>query len=372
MGNKNTSLQFPNSKFASIQVGREFNMKAFHSEMQALRQKGTDITLKGYLEGVYGSDMSPETFYQTIGVDLKSMTVEKLLNTGDLTRWLFPEIFRDAIRLGLVYAPFYSRLITSDERIESTGITMPNIQFPGDEAVQLRVTGEGATITEGELLWGEKQVTIKKKARGLKQSYESIMFTPINLATIYFEDVGTRLGADLDKELVDIAINGDQADGSAAAPVIGAAVSGTLAYSDIARAWVRFKRINRNSVAMLASEADSITILNMTQFQRTVFPGATPSSGVNLNVNTPLPTDQDVYVHSSVPTGTIVFIDTARAFVQLTAMPLLVESERLVQRQVQGQYASIITGFANIFKDGRLVLNYNTTLAANPGPVAYT
>lgn len=365
-------LAFPNSKFKSVGVNRDFGMKGFHFEMQQLRQKGHDVTLKEYLGGVYGEDMTPERFYSDVGVDLKSMTVEKLINTGELTRWLFPEIFRDAIRLGLVYTPFHSKLVTSDERIDSTGVTMPNIQFPGDRATELRITGEAATITEGEVLWGEKQVTIKKKARGLKQSYESIMFTPINLATIYFEDVGTRMGADLDKELIDVAINGEQGDGSAAAPVIGAAVANTLAYTDIARAWVRMKRINRSSTAMLASEADAITILNMTQFQKTVFPGATPSSGVTLNVNTPLPTDQDIYVHSSVPTGKIIFVDTARAFVQLTAMPLLVESERLVSRQVQGQYASIITGFAVIFKDARLVLDYTTNLSTNPGPTAYS
>lgn len=372
MGNVATGVRFPQSKFAGVKVGAEFGMKAFHFEMQALRQKGNDVTLKNYLEGVYGPDMTPEQFYYAIGVDLKSMTVEKLLNTGDLTRWLFPEIFRDAIRLGLVYAPFYSRLVTSDERIDSTGVTMPNIQYPGDAAVQLRITGEGATITEGEVAWGEKQVTIKKKARGLKQTYESIMFTPINLATIYFEDVGTRMGGDLDKELVDVAINGEQADASASAPVIGAAVANTLAYTDISRAWVRFLRINRRSKAMLTSEADAITILNMVQFQRTVFPGATAPSGVSLTVNTPLPTDQDIYVHSAVPTGKIVFIDTTRAFIQLTAMPLLVESEKLVSRQVQGQYASIITGFAVIFKDGRLVLDYTTNLSTNPGPTPYS
>lgn len=369
--------KYPNSKLAQVKVGQEFSMKAFHHEMQSLRQSGDDVSLKQYLAGVYDEDMSPEAFYAACGIDLKGMTVEKLINTSDLTRWLFPEIFRDAIRLGLVYSPFYSKLITSEERIESTGVTMPHVVYPGDDPVTMRVTGEGATITEGELEWGEKQVTIKKRARGLKQTYESIMFTPINLATVYFEDLGIRLGADLDADLIDVAFNGDQSDGSAASAVIGSAVADTLAYTDIARAWVRFKRINRVSSAMLTNEADAITILNMTQFLRNQFPGATPQgsgfapSGTTLNVNTPLPSDQDVYVHSSVPSKKICFIDTGRAFVQLTAMPLLIESDKLVNRQIQGQYASIITGFANIFDDARLVLDYHTNLSTNPGPVAY-
>jgi len=370
--------RYPKSKFPNVTVTNEFGMKAFHHEMQSLRQKGEDVTLKGYLEGVYGVEMTPEAFYQGIGVDLMAMTVEKLLNTSDLTRWLFPEIFRDAIRTGLTYTPFYSKLVTSEERIESTGVTMPHIVYPGDDPLTMRVTGEGATITEGELEWGEKQATIRKRARGLVQTYESIMFTPINLATIYFEDVGTRLGADLDRDFVDVVFNGDQGDGSGAAAVIGAAVANTLAYTDIARAWVRFKRINRSSSAMLTDEADAISILNMTQFLRNQFPGATPQgsgfapSGTTLNVNTPLPSDQDVYVHSSVPAKQIAFIDTSRAVVQLTAMPLLIESERLVARQVQGQYASIITGFATIFDDARLVLDYSTNLSTNPGPTAYS
>lgn len=372
-----TATKYPNSKFKTVQVGQEFGMKAFHHEMQNLRQKGADVSFKQYLEGVYGEDMTPESFYAMAGIDLKGMTVEKLINTSDLTRWLFPEIFRDAIRLGLVYSPFHSRLVTSEERIDGTGVTMPHILYPGDADVQLRITGEGATITEGDIEWGEKQVTIRKKARGLRQTYESIMFTPINLATVFFEDLGIRLGADLDAELIDIAFNGDQSDGSSAAPVIGAAVADTLAYTDIARAWVRFKRINRSSSAMLMNEADAITVLNMTQFLRNQFPGATPQgsgfapSGTTLNVNTPLPSDQDVYVHSSVPSKKICLIDTARAFVQLTAMPLLIESDKLVARQTQGQYASIITGFANIFDDARLVLDYHTNLSTNPGPVAY-
>lgn len=372
-----TAVKYPKSNFVDVKVGRTFGMEGFHKEMQALRQKGEDITLKQYLQGVYGDNMSPEQFYQDIGVDLKSMTVEKLLSSNDLTRWLFPEIFRDAIRLGLTYTPFYSRLVTSEERIDSTGVTMPTIIYPGDDPLTMRITGEGATITEGELQWGEKQVSIKKRARGLRQTYESVMFTPINLASIYFENVGTRLGGDLDKDLVNVAISGDQSDGSQAAPVIGAATAATLLYTDIARAWVRFKRINRSSAAMLMNEADAITVLNMTQFQRNTFPGATPlgtgfaPSGTTLNVNTPLPSEQDVYVHSSVPASKIVLVDTSRAFVQLTAMPLLVESDRLVQRQITGQYASIITGFANIFKDARLVLDYSTNLGTNPGPTAY-
>lgn len=363
------------TKFSGVGIEsfrEDGTMEAFHKEMQRLRKQRKDVTLKSYLEETYDSDMTPERFYRDLGIDLKDLTVEKMLNTSDLNRWLFPEIFRDAIRRGLEYTPFYSGLIAAEETISGTGLTMPFMDFSDidRDEVRLRDTHEGATITEGEIVaWAEKQVTIKKKARGLKQTYESIMFTPIDLAAIYFEELGTTLGADLDRDLVDIALNGDQADGSESAPVIGATTANILTFSDLVRAWIRFKRIGRNSSVMLASEADAITILNMEEFQRTLPANGVSPSGISLNVSTPLPTSQDIFVHDAIPAGKIVLVDRARAFIQLTAMPLLIESEQIVSRQLKGEYVSIITGFANIFRDGRMVLDYTTTVGANPGPV---
>lgn len=355
-------------------------MKAMHMDMQNLRNNRKDVSLKSYLEATFGPDMTPDRFYRELDISMEGMTVEKMLNTSELNKWLFPEIVRDAIRRGLEYTPFFKALIASEETVNGTGITMPYMDYTtvSRDEFKLRVTNEGATITEGDVIvWSQKQVTIKKKARGLKQTYESIMFTPIDLAAIFFEELGTQLGADLDRDLIDIAINGDQADLSEAAPVMGAAVANTLTYADLTRVWIRMKRLNRDSGALLVNETDAITILSMPEFQHTVFPGAghPTSQAVNvptLNIVTPLPSSQDIYVHDAVPAKKIIFIDAARAFIQLTAMPLLIESERIVSRQLEGEYISIITGFANIFKDGRIVLDFSTTIGANPGPTPAT
>lgn len=357
--------------------GSGFSMERLHKDLQHLRENRRDVTLKGFLQEAWGEEMTPERFYRELNIDMTTMTVAKMLNTSDLNRWLFPEIFRDAIRRGLEYTPFFGELVAAEETIDSTGLTMPFFDLT-DESIdqtifELRDVNEGATIPEGEIVtWSEKQVTIKKKARGLKQTYESIMFTPIDLAAVYFEELGTKLGADLDRDLLDVAENGDQADGSEAAPVIGAETADTLVYTDLVRAWIRFRRLGRNSSVMLTNEDDAITILDMDEFNLTITLPATQESPVNLNVRTPLPTSQDVFVHDSVTEKTIIFVDVARAFIQLTAMPLLIESERIVSRQLEGEYVSIITGFANIFTDGRLVLDYSTNLSTNPGPTPPT
>jgi len=363
------------TRFSTVALEKGLDLEHFHKEIQRVRQTTReDVTLKQYLDDTWPGT-TPEAFYQTLGIDLRNLTVDKILNTGELSRWMFPEIIRDAIRRGLEYTPFFSKLITGEETINGTGVTMPMMDYRlvDPNVFRLRDVQEAGTIPESEaIIWAEKQVSIHKKARGLKQSYESIQFTPINLAAIYFEELGARLGADLDRDLINIAINGDQGDGSQSAYVMGSTTGTSLQYIDVARLWTRMKRMFRNSTVMLCSEADALTLLNTSQFQRTIFPGAVPLSGVTLNVSTPLPSYQDVYIHDAVPDGTIVFVDVARSFIQLTAQPLLTESDRIISRQLNETFVSMMTGFANIFRDGRLVLSYLTTLGTNPGPTIYS
>ena len=342
---------------------KEFSPKALHFQMQAMRSNGQDMTLREYLPKVFEEEITPEVYYAKLGVNLGEMTVEKLLSTDNDTKWLFPEIFRDAIRKGLQYAPFFSKLTTGEETIANTGLTMP--YFNVSEAA-LKEVSEGGDITTGTMTWSSKQVTIKKRARGLMQTYESIMFTPIKLASIYFEDLGIQLGAQMDADLVEIAINGDQADGSEAAVVMGVATADTLLYSDIVRAWVRQNRMNRPSVAMLTNEATAVEILNMSAFQTPIRGMGAPL--VTINLQNALPADQDLFIHSDVPDDQIILIDISKAFIQLTAMKLLIESERIVAKQLNGQYVSLITGFANIFADARIILDSSVTIVAQPGP----
>jgi hypothetical protein len=336
---------------SELKVTKAFDVKTLHFDLQKQRQQGDDVTLKGALQDLFGADYTPEQFYAQLEIDLSKMTVEKLITTSESTKWLFPEIFRDAIRKGLGYAPFHPALVTSEEQIDSTGITMPFFNPPVSD---FREVNQGANIAEGVLTWGEKQVTIKKRAMGLKQTYESIMFTPIALAAIYFEDLGTQLGRGLDADFVEVLLNGDQADGSEAPITYGVDTINSLTYADIVYVWLRMTRDARRPTAMIANIDTALRLLLLEPF----FNRQQPYPPVaQLNLQTPLPNEQDLYIHDDVPEDQIIFVDPTRAVVQLTAMNLLIESERIVSRQLVGDYASIITGFANVFGDARRILD---------------
>jgi hypothetical protein len=138
----------------------------------------------------------------------------------------------------------------------------------------------------------------------------------------------------------------------------------------------RFRKIGRNSSVMLMGEAEALTILacrsSRSRPTLLVLWLLQRHPAADAEHRNPLPTSQDILIHDAIPDGNIVLIDRTRAFIQLTAMPLLIESEKIVSRQVNGEYVSIITGFANVFNDGRLTINVNSTLAANPGPAVPT
>ena len=80
---------------------------------------------------------------------------------------------------------------------------------------------EGVTIEEGSVSYSDKKVTAAKKAKGIKQTYESLRFNTLDLASVFFVDFGKLMGSTINGMCVETLISGNQADASEAAAVIG-------------------------------------------------------------------------------------------------------------------------------------------------------
>lgn len=173
--------------------------------------------------------------------------------------------------------------------------------------------------------------------------------------SIFFEDLGAMLAADHNNEAVLTIVNGDQADLSEAAAVIG--VEDTLLgfqYKDIARVWVRLSLLNRRSTSVIGNEETGLDYLDMAEVKNKDQIG---SALLSTNLKTPLPTDQDLYISVSVPDDQLVFVDASKTLVQLTARSLMLESDRDVKKGLNGSYAQVWTGFANVQRNSRVVLD---------------
>ena len=110
---------------------------------------------------------------------------------------------------------------------------MPHIDLSDAEP---QPTAEAENISKGKVSYGNKMVEVTKEAIGIDITYEAIAYTTINLMMIFIQDIGVKLGHRLNAKLVDVAINGDQADASESAAVIGVGnVNLGLQYDDILR-----------------------------------------------------------------------------------------------------------------------------------------
>ena len=135
-----------------------------------------------------------------------------------------------------------------------------------------------------------------------------------------------------------------------------------IAYEDILRAWLRMGRLGRLPNAMLGNEEPAIKVLQLPEFKG--FAG--DSTTQKIQIKTPVPQSQDFYVHGAMPAANrLMLVDKMSAMIKLNAAAFSVESERIVERQINGTYATLMTGFATLFRDARLVLD--GTLDFNAG-----
>lgn len=306
---------------------------------------------------------SPDSFLQACGINPDQHTVDSLLQTPEFNgfRWLVPELFREAIRLGLRKSPIHPNLIIADQ-----GVSQPTVQFPQIEmsdAAPMKV-GEGATIPVGSTKFGEKTVKLYKCGRGIEVSYEVLSYVSLNVVGLFFQDMGIKLGMGLDKLMLDCLISGDQSNGSEAAAVIGVGTANSPVYKDFLRAWLRASRLGKNYAGIIASEDTLLNILDIPEFKALAGTGTL----VNMDIQTSIPRSQKLWAHSYVPANKMIFVDPTMALLKLTAQALQLESEKIVNRQITGTYATFTTGFANVFRDGRLIMDTSIAYAGNGFP----
>lgn len=311
---------------------------------------GIDISLAELVKQKFAVGM--DSFYDDLGLNPNKSTIQNIIGLPDKAlRWLIPEIFRDALRLGLRKSPIYPNFIAGEQSVAQLDVTMPSINM--SEAKPKEV-GIAETITTGDVSFGQKSVKIRKYGRGIKLPYEVIQYVALNLVALYLQDFGVKLGLGIDNLAISTLLNGDQADGSDSIATIGVATPNTLAYRDLLKIWVRLGRMGKNPSVTIAGEDMTIEMLELLTATRLV---GTPRT--NVIIKSPIPDTTNIYVHGSIPTKTAIIVEKASALIKLNAQPLLVESNKLIHNQTEETYATLTTGFATIYRDSRLALDYS-------------
>lgn len=320
----------------------------------------SDVSFEDVLKAKF--NVSTESFLADLGIDLRTDTIQNLVTTPEVdVRWIIPEVFRTALLLGYRAAPIYPNIIAAEEQMRGLKQIMPHINM--SDATP-RYVGEGETIPLGTVSYGSKEFRIYKVGRGIKLTDEVVHYASLNLVSIFMRDFGVKLGHATDSLAIDCIINGEQADGSESAPVVGTATGTSLTYKDLLTIWIRMGRMGRTPSVLIGGEAIAIDTLDLTEFKTPVM--GTPRE--TLILKSPIPQKSSFYVHGDVPDDQAIILDPGASVVKFNGWPLKVESERIVSNQTEAFYVTLQTGFAKLFTDAALVIDRSVTIAASPLP----
>ena len=376
--------------------GLKGKVREMVTRMDAIRQDpngGRDIGLRQFMAENYqtnGQPLTPEHLYAELGIDPQRTRVKDLMadedsrylmaeivrhgvregmgiaarervasqapitSDGGTQKWMQPDVFLTPQNLGLVQSAFYHDLVVREESIPSPTVTIPSIDL---SKAELKDSGEAATIEEGSVSYGSKQVTVTKKARGIKVTYEAIQFNTLSLVQLFFQDAGRILGHSLNTMAVDTIVNGDVAGGGQAAPVVGVDnTTNKIAWIDYTRAAIRGGLIGRTFSQIIANETTALNFLNLTEVKSRYV--GNPLLGTI--VRSPLTMPESIYVSPSVGSGKVILQDPSASLVQLTAMPLMVETDKIISKQLVESYASIMTGFAKLQRNASFIFDGGT------------
>jgi hypothetical protein len=327
------------------------------TEISRLRQQGEqDISLTELARENF--NMSVPDLVADLGIELDRDTVNNIVTHADYQsiRWVVPEIFREALALGLRKSPIWPNITATEQSIKGLSIISPYVNM--SDASPEKVN-EAETIPLGSISVGQKAVSIFKIGKGIKMSYEVRNYVSLNVLSIFFRDFGVKMGYAMDSLAINTLINGDQPDGSESAAVIGITTPGTFAYKDLLRIWIRASRMGRNFNTIVGGEAAALITLDLPEFKNR----ATGTTEANLRLRTPVPNTADYFIHGNIPANQQLLIDPSAALIKYNAQPLLIESEKIVSNQTEAAYATLTTGFSKAFRDASLLVDSSLSIS---------
>jgi hypothetical protein len=243
-------------------------------------------------------------------------------------------------------------LVAGSENISTLSVTSPWIKVKNDEMVD---TGEAETIAEADIEFGDKNVRLKKKAKAIKMSDELVLSTPLPLLSYFLRKLGVMLAAGLFTDGCNVLVSGDQADNSDSTAIIGTDTGTSTQFKDFLKAWIRARRLFMSWTNLINNEATALKIMQISEFSN---PQGAGGVVVNLDAkNRIIPSNMPHLVSSVLSDDQSLLFDKAQSMIYLSFRGLLVESERIVMRQINGTACSVIGGFTTIDRTSRIIID---------------
>ena len=332
-------------QFDNVKLEKGMYHEAGRTFTQVLESMDPDQQYKGTaMEGLDAFQRQLKRF------DIKvkgagSDVVEKFFRSAD-SAVLFPEYIARAVRQGMEeqnMLPAITAAVTKFDGMDYRSITAET----GGDAKKLRRVEEGAAIPSTTVKVQDNLVQLHKRGRMLVASYEAIRHQKLDLFSVTLRQIGAHINRMHMEDAIDVLINGDGNDNPA--QVIRAAGEGVLTYEDLVEFWAKFDPYEMNT--LLVSNDMMVKMLKLPEFQN-------PATGLNFQgtgkLTTPL--GATLLRTSALPENTIIGLDRNYALEMVQGSDVMIEYDKLIDRQLERAAITSISGFAKLFGDAAKVL----------------
>ena len=281
-----------------------------------------------------------------------SSPVEKFFRTMD-SAVLFPEYIARTVRQGLEENDILPDIVATTTVIDSLDYRSI-YSNPTDEDLDLEDVEEGTAIPETEVKTKDHLVKLTKRGRMLVASYEALRFQKLDLFSVMLRQIGAHIQKQQIADAVKVITQGDGNDNAAVQYAIGtdpiSGTKGTLNYDQLVEFWGQFDPYTMNTI--LCSTGTMTKMLKIPELQN-------PMTGLNFQGTGKLTTPLGAQLHrtSAVADGVIIGLDNRYALELVRAGDVLVEYDKLIDRQLERAAITSISGFGKICDGAACVLN---------------
>ena len=269
--------------------------------------------------------------------------VQKFFQTSNSAA-LFPEYVARAVKQGMKNAAPLSEIVAATtviDNLDYRSISVSPLTLSADPV------SEGSLLPQTDIRTNPNLVSLKKHGRLLTASYESIKYQRLDIFTVTLRQIGAYIARELFNDAVYVLVNGDGGDNAAETV---SADSQTLTYGSLIKLWANIAPYQLNTI--LAPTALMQQLLNMSEMKDA-------NAGLDFHgtgkMITPLGAN---LVHApSLASNKILGLDKNCALEMIQSGGIVVDSDKLIDRQIDKAAVSCTAGFSKIFSDSAKILS---------------
>ena len=335
------------NRYDNLKLEKGMYREAGRSFTQTLEREDPSEAYKGTpLEGLDAYQRQLKRF------DIKvkgagSDVVEKFFASAQ-SAVLFPEYIARSVRQGMEETnllPQITAAVTQFNGMDYRSIA----SVPEKEDKSLRRVEERASIPQTEIRTQENLVRLHKRGRMLVASYEAIRYQKLDLFSVTLRQIGAYINRMHLEDAIDVILNGDGNDNPAQVISLPENSGGKLSYGDLVDFWAKFDPYEMNT--LLVSGDVMLQLLKLSELQN-------PLTGLNFQgtgkLTTPL--GAELLRTSALGSGTLIGLDRRYALEMVQGSDVLVEYDKLIDRQLERAAITSVSGFAKLFVDAAKVL----------------